>query len=150
MKRARLSGGSMARTGAGSVRQRQRRRRWCERGARRRVTRAVGGTLRSRALPHRDRGESDFHAGNDSDRPRCLGPAAATNCQLYTAAATTPTGQTLLPPTRYSLHATRPYDKPPQVSTALKHYIFTNYLHLNSQLRIPDVPLRVTKLYRYS
>lgn len=44
----------------------------------RRITRAVGGTLRSRALPHRDRGESDFHAGNDSVRPRCLGP---TRCQ---------------------------------------------------------------------
>lgn len=33
------------------------------RGARR-VTRAVDGTLRSRAPPHGNRGESDFHAGN--------------------------------------------------------------------------------------
>lgn len=37
--------------------------RFVARGARR-VTRAVGGTLRSRAPAHRDRGESDFHAGN--------------------------------------------------------------------------------------
>lgn len=65
------------------------------RGARR-ITRAVGGTLRSRALPHRDRGESDFHAGNDSDRPRCLGPPRlTTNCHPARPAlcrTTTPTG----------------------------------------------------------
>lgn len=57
------SGGSAARAGVRSIRPVG----WVSwvtaRGARR-VTRAVGGTLRSRALPHRDRGESDFHAGN--------------------------------------------------------------------------------------
>lgn len=85
------------------------------RGARR-VTRAAGGTLRSRAPPRRGREESDFHAGNAIVTAR----AVSTRARSTTVSVDLATGR-VHPPATSHCCTCRSY-----TSIAVTHIIFAS------------------------